>query len=335
MGAVGSLFNGIREQAYHQARALRSAGHTVELLNPWEKYDLDSFDLVQFFQGGPGLHTIETKLQAMGCVSVFAPIIDSMTPHWQYRIAKILGSMHSKFDSVPSYFSKQANGSTGIVARSEYERSKLIRGLGVDASKIRVVLNGCSYSGSVNPELAIEKYNLTDDFVLHVSRFTNPTKNALNMIKAIGPSGRRLIIVGTSEQSSAYYRDIVKETEKYSNITIVGRVEDDIRDSLYAACRVFCLPSHHEGTGLVAVEAASHGANIVITDQGGPPDYFLQYADYVSSAEVPAIAEAMDKAWSREKDGKLQQHVINNLSWSASAISLISAYKDFKQLQTT
>ena len=47
--------------------------------------------------------------------------------------------------------------------------------------------------------------------------------------------------------------------KRYPTVKILGFLDRDVLDSLYAACKVFCLPSRHEGTGLVALEAASHG----------------------------------------------------------------------------
>jgi glycosyltransferase involved in cell wall biosynthesis len=97
--------------------------------------------------------------------------------------------------------------------------------------------------------------------------------------------------------------------------------------NLYAACTVFCLPSVHEGTGLVALEAASLGARIVITRNGGPPDYFADMAEYVDPFSVESIRAGVERAWNAAPSDKLRSHVLTNLTWDASARSLISAYR--------
>lgn len=323
--AVGSPFNGIREQALHQASALMALGHTVILMTPWEKYDLDSFDVFQFFQGGPAFHEIEKRTVATKAKLVFAPIIDTMTPNWQYRISERIGRLHPKISTVQSAFSEQAAKSHLVIARSTYEKSKLIRGLGVNPEKIHIVLNGCPKPESADPQLARNEFSISDDFVLHISKFSNTNKNVLNMIKAIGPMGLTLVIAGTS--SPGNYLDKIKtEASKYSNVRILDRVSDEMRNSLYAACKVFCLPSHREGTGLVAVEAASFGANIVITSKGGPPDYFNSYADYVDDTSVEAISAAVSRAFSREPNPDLKEHALEKLTWEQSAKHLVELY---------
>jgi glycosyltransferase involved in cell wall biosynthesis len=89
---------------------------------------------------------------------------------------------------------------------------------------------------------------------------------------------------------------------------------------------VFCLPSSHEGTGLAALEAASHGAALVITRHGGPKDYFLQHAEYVDPFDVGDIARALKKVWEQPRTGALQEHISSNLTWDHSAQALERVY---------
>jgi len=96
--------------------------------------------------------------------------------------------------------------------------------------------------------------------------------------------------------------------------------------SLYAGCRVFCLPSLHEGTGLVALEAAAHGAGVVITRNGGPPDYFKDLAYYVDPVGVGDIRDTILQAWEKPQGAELRAHVLSSLTWDQSARSLAAAY---------
>ena len=197
--------------------------------------------------------------------------------------------------------------------------------MGINPSKIHIVLNGFPKSVSVDAQVARNEFSINEDFILHISKFTNTNKNVLNMIKAIGPLGFPLIIAGTSSPG-VYLDEIMEEASKYTSIRILGRLSDEMRDSLYAACKVFCLPSHQEGTGLVAVEAASYGANIVITSNGGPPDYFKDYAEYVCDASVDAIKSAVSRAFNKDRSPELKNHVLENLTWEQSAKQLERLY---------
>ncbi|MGH8653533.1 MAG: glycosyltransferase family 4 protein [Gammaproteobacteria bacterium] len=46
----------------------------------------------------------------------------------------------------------------------------------------------------------------------------------------------------------------------FGNVRLYNFLDKVTLHRLYAGCRVFCLPSVFEGTGLAAFEAASYGA---------------------------------------------------------------------------
>ena len=141
--AVGRPFNGVREQAIYQAEALEQLGHEVVRLDPWEKYDLDSFDVVQFFSGGLGLHLIENRRPTPLRMLAFAAIIDSLEPNWRYRIAAGLGNVFpTRLFTVQGAIQRQALGSDLVIARSTHEKERLVDGLGVDPDRVEIVLNG-------------------------------------------------------------------------------------------------------------------------------------------------------------------------------------------------
>ena len=129
---------------------------------------------------------------------------------------------------------------------------------------------------------------------------TSTEGEVLDQLKALGSGGGDIRLLGFQDQSSL--------------------------NSLYAACTVFCLPSYHEGTGLVALEAASYGARIVITQNGGPPDYFGDLAEYVDPYDTDGIQRAITRAWEEPASDTLKRHVLENLTWQASATSLVAAY---------
>ena len=324
--AVGNPFNGVREQAYFQADALEALGHDVVRMNSWEKYTVEDFDIVHFFAGGPPFKGIEGRTPRPVKNLVLAPIIDTRTPNHWYRMSMLIGRTLPKIETIQSYYRAQADSCALVIARSVYEQKKLVEGLGVDPSKVKIVLNGCPATvDNPNPELCREKFGIEGDFVFHLSRITNLNKNVVNMIKGIGPTGIPLIIGGTHIQDSTYAQ-IESLLKKFPNVRLVGRVSEEEKLSLYSACRVFCLPSDFEGTGLVAVEAASYGAKIVITEHGGPPDYFEDFAWYVKTGTAEEIRKHTVAAFESAPGNELSEHVKNKLTWENSAISLATAY---------
>jgi glycosyltransferase involved in cell wall biosynthesis len=326
--ALSGQGNGVAVQAMRQAEALERRGHDVVRLNPWESQNGRQLDVLQFYFGGPQLHDITTNRQLIrDGLLVFAPIIDSNQSFSSYRFAALCGSLSSRFLTVPGVLRRQAQRSDVVLCRSHHERDRLVLGLGVSPNKVERVLNGCAAPVPDSSDVARARstLGLPPEFILHVSAFTQERKNVLRLIEAVEPLGLPLVIAGTATPGSVLER-IERVARKGSWLRLLGWVDPATKAALYASCRVFCMPSMHEGTGLAAVEAAAYGARVVITRNGGPRDYFLQHADYVDPLDVADIRRAVVAAWNRPMDRALQQHVIQNLSWDASAAALERVY---------
>ncbi|MFO0827674.1 MAG: glycosyltransferase [Phycisphaerales bacterium] len=325
MYAISRPTQGVRVQAWRQAEALERLGHEVIRLNPWVAPPLESLDILHFFFGGPLLYRLEAHRYLFRAALVFAPMIDSMEPNWRYRIAATLGALHPRFLTVAGIIRNNARGSELVIARSTHERDRMIHGVGVDPSKIEIVLNGMDPPPQTGPELARAKLDLPDRFLFHVSSYTQPRKNVARLAEAVGPLGYPLVIAGAAVEGRELeaLRALAK---RFPQIRLLGHLEQDVLLSAYAACDTFCLPSLNEGTGLVGLEAAALGAKIVVTRNGGPPDYYGDMAEYVDPLDVAGIARAVQRAWEKPKDDRLRQHVLTNLTWDKSAARLLECY---------
>jgi len=170
------------------------------------------------------------------------------------------------------------------------------------------------------------RLGLPERFLLHVSTYTHARKNALRLAEAAVRAKLPIVFAGTATQGETLNK--LKElAARGDDVRLLGFQDQASLNSLYAACTVFCLPSYHEGTGLVALEAASYGARIVITRNGGPPDYFGDLAQYVDPYDTADIQRAIVRAWEQPPSDELKRHVLQNLTWAASATSLVEAYK--------
>lgn len=315
-------------QARFQAEALEALGHEVARLNPWEWQDPAGFDVVQFFIGGFGLYTVENLSRSVaGGILAFAPIIDSNAPNLLYRLAAAAGNLHPKIFSIPGELRRQALSSDVVICRSTFERERVIKGLGVSAGKVEVVLNGAEpeRSDRRQAEAVRRRLNLPEEYVLHVGAYTQERKNAVRLAEAVGPLGYPLVIAGFA-QPGRTLESLLALARKFGNIRVLGFLDRDSLHGLYAGCRVFCLPSRHEGTGLVALEAAAHGANVVITRNGGPPDYFGPHAEYVDPGSVEQIRNAVRTAWEKPRNTQFREFLSANLTWERSAQALAEAY---------
>jgi glycosyltransferase involved in cell wall biosynthesis len=326
-GAFGvtPFTDGRKVQIQKQAAALERLGHEVVRLNPWESYPLESCDAVHIVQGGLG--NIAGYLGPLPNVRKMgmATFLDTNLPSWALRMSRLAGQFDPRFNTNQSIIFRQSLWCDVVIARSRDERRILVSGIGLPEEKVKIVLNGVDAPTRIDPTRAVKELGVNGDFVFHISTFLDPRKNAVRMIRAVTELGLPLVIAGTAD-NDAWQGVVDRAAAGNAKIRFLGEISAELRDSLYAACRVFCLPSLYEGTGLAALEAASYGANVVITERGGPPDYFESYAEYVNPESVESIRAAIERAWNKPRDGRLKNHVISKLSWESSARALVAAY---------
>jgi glycosyltransferase involved in cell wall biosynthesis len=333
--SIGSPGNGIAEQARRQAEALERRGHEVVRLNPWQWQDEQELDVLHFFLGGLGMAGIgqHRQLTKPGLL-VFAPIIDSNQSFFSYRFAAHLGNLSARLSTVPGIFRQQAGDSDVVVCRSHHEKERIVRGLGIEPAKVEIVLNGCPLPDTEHPEVQQlrNSLDLPEQFVLHISAFTQERKNVLRLVQAVEHLGYPLVIAGRAVPG-AVLDQLRRKAQDRKLLRILGFVDARTKAALYSLCRVFCLPSSHEGTGLAALEAAAYGAALVVTKNGGPPDYFLQHAEYVDPFDLEDIKRAIARAWDKPRDGLFMRYVAENLTWDRSAEALEKLYLKYLALK--
>lgn len=325
--------HGVVAQARQQAEALESIGHTVDLLSPWQLQDVKDLDVLHFFAGCALYPALNDEFPSRRRTLVaYSPIIDSNQSFTAYRLAADLGSISSRFLTIPGIGRLQAQHSDVVICRSQHEQRRVRESLGVPMAKSEIVLNGCSEPRKleISTDSMINSFDLPKDFVLHISAFTQERKNVLRLSQAAAELGFPLVIAGHAN-TGPILDELKQRIRQGQRIILLGFVDEATKAALYSLCRVFCLPSHHEGTGLVAVEAASYGANLVITRNGGPPDYFLEMAEYVDPFDLADIRRGLAVAWDRPKNDRLKSHLLGALTWEHSARSLADVYSKHRE----
>lgn len=313
--------DGSKMQARIWAEELVRKGHQVDLIDPWGHYDWKSYDVIHVFGLGLWNHDIIHWGSGINPNFVFSPIIDTNIPMWKYRIITHLGirklhmytqnyALRSLKDDIKLFF-----------ARSTYESDYLHRGYGVAHEKISIVplsYRKDHYDPSVKKE----------PFCMFAGTMTQPRKNVPNLIKAAKKYGFPLKLVGNTgnAESEANLRALIGGAQ---NIEILGFVSDEELIGLYNRAKVFALPSQNEGVGLVALEAAIHGCNIVITKLGGPKEYYEEgCAQLVDPYDIDDIGQAIMRALSdNSSQPGLRASLIEKYNVSSCVAQLIAAYR--------
>ncbi len=300
--------DGSKMQAEIWIKELEKKGHHVERINPWGHYEWKSFDIIHVFGFGLWNYDMIHWGSGLNPNFVFSPIIDTNTPIWEYRLATYFGCDRLRLFSQNYALRKLKNDIKLFFARSEHEAKYLREGYGISQDKIALV--PLSYRDiDYHPEIQKEP------FCLFAGTMTQPRKNVPRLIEAAKKYKFQLKLVGNTgnTESEAYLQSLINN---YPNIEILGFVSDKELVSLYNRAKVFALPSINEGVGLVALEAAMHGCDIVITNIGGPKEYYpSEMVQLVNPYDIDdigqAVLRAMEDSFSQPKLRNLLEKSFN------------------------
>jgi glycosyltransferase involved in cell wall biosynthesis len=165
------------------------------------------------------------------------------------------------------------------------------------------------------------------DHILMVARIEG-LKNQLNVIKALGGTKYQLTIIGKPALNQiAYYNECRALASEYSNIHFVTEhIEHKKLVSIYKASKVHVLASWFETTGLVSLEAAMMGCNIVVTRKGDTEEYFKDMAYYCEPDDIDSIRDAVIKAYNEPVNPGLKSFIKKNYTWNNAAQQTLEAY---------
>jgi glycosyltransferase involved in cell wall biosynthesis len=156
-----------------------------------------------------------------------------------------------------------------------------------------------------------------------------PHKNQLALIRAMSGSSIHTRIVGPSHRDhSAYHDACVKLAAKSGGrVEVLPGLPHEQLPPLYRSAKVHVLPSLFETTGLVSLEAALCGCNIVTTDRGYARDYFGDLAWYCNPDDPVSIRAAVEQANAAPFRAELRERILANYTWEHTAQATAQAYR--------
>ncbi len=282
----------------------------VDLVNQWDDHDWDSYDYIMIL--GVGKNLID-MINILGKIShakfISAPVIDYTGSIRSFKLrARYYGSVKLRYyKPFHDYFYCKDKFSLYLV-RSEHEKKFLAGGMGIQESKIQIVPISLRFH-KMNIDLTTRKEN----FCFHASRLASYDKNVGRLIEAAKRYQFPLVLAGTlnGEQEKQWLN---KQIEGVSNIKYVGYLSDDELIDYYNRAKVFALPSLVEGVGMVALEAAACGAEIVLTNLGAPKEYYKGRAVLVDPFNVASIGKGVTKALNGFSQPQLREYILNSYS---------------------
>ena len=317
-----SLGDGIVSQALTWKRILEDRGHQVDLADGWHFLDYAQYDLVQMF-GKPinllyDIRGVQMKTKNI----VVAPIFDK-DPNYSFSTYKLLSYFGSeRLRTYNNFYAlrKAKDLVKGCLVRSQYEKDVMVNVFGFEPGICKVVMLS---NGTDGESYSSEREN----FCLHISRLGIPGKNVKRLIEAAEKYQFRLVLGGMLKESEKKTFD--SWIEGRHNITYLGFLSEEKKRELCMKAKVFALPSFVEGVGLAALEAATLGCDIVITNIGGPKEYYGGLAKAVNPNSVDEIGQAVRFFLDGNSfQPALSEHIIENYSDEKVAMNLEKAYSE-------
>lgn len=320
-----NVVSGIVVQAKSWARGLQELGQAVEFPAADKATDWASFDVVHLYQHGPWSLELLKSLQSTPVKVVHSPIIDPPTPYG------LLASLVSRlpFEKLRMMQNQRLLRVYGrmcdvTLARSQHEATSL-KAVGVPASRISSLHIPLANSWQVQEADVID--HPRSDAVFHVSHLSQPRKNVAALIALAIEEGFRLRLAG-SISDDGFAASVADAVKKHPNIAYLGRISDEQMREEMLSCAVFCLPSLHEGVGLVALDAAYCGANLVVTARGGTPEYLGRCATVVDPRDIATLKSAVLDALRLPRPNlTAHRYAVEHFSPRASAEKLLNLYE--------
>ena len=314
--------SGVKIQGIMWRDALASRGHDAVLVNYWDNTDFASFDAFIILRWTSSLRNMLGDLKIYNVPIISAPVFDPNKSVRAYKIAAKYGHFRPLHLTTPTHeYYKSVKDIAGFFARSEYEKKYLRECFGIAEEKIKIV----PLSFRIEPAESMPENK--EAFCFHVSNLNSGYKNVGRLIEAAEKYGFRLVL-GGSVQGEAGRKWLDDKIAGHENITYAGLLTDEELRSYYLRAKVFALPSLWEGVGMVALEAASCGCEVVLTNDGAPKEYYNGLARLVDPHSVDDIGRAVMEKLECESTGELMRHIKANYSFGNCARILEEAVSE-------
>lgn len=218
------------------------------------------------------------------------------------------------------------NFANRVIAVSPSLTAQLRQSFPKRAEAISYIPNGTSdLPGDADPALILERMGLEDgNFLLAVARLV-PEKGLHDLIDAHERSNckAKLVIAGSADHESDYARELLARAS--DRVVFAGVQSRATLKCLYEHCALFVMPSYHEGLPIAALEAASCGARMLLSDIPANLDIGLDAANYFPVGDVEALAQRLDADCA--EFGIDHDSVRARFSWDKAAEDTLGVYR--------
>ena len=289
------------------------------------------------------------KIKLLHCTSNTAPVNVKVplvvTIHDIIYLEKWMireGSWYQRFGNLYRRWNvpKIAERAEMIITVSDYERQRIIEGLGIQPERVRTIYNACG--NHFTPERNDEKLeafkkkmNLPERFILFLGN-TDPKKNLPNVMRALGiihskgkldfklvmpDFGRDALLNILKQQNNEHLMDY---------IMLTGYIPNNELPNLYRLAEIFLYPSLRESFGIPILEAMACGTPVITSNTSAMPEVAGKDAVLVDPLKAEQIAETIIQLLTNDT---LRKKAITygiqraaSFSWNKTAKEVLDVY---------
>jgi glycosyltransferase involved in cell wall biosynthesis len=164
------------------------------------------------------------------------------------------------------------------------------------------------------------------DFILAVGRFVKE-KGFHDLVEAVRDSGQKLVLAGRPDHESNYSRAL-ESSARAIGAELAGFVRGEAKENLFLRCRLFVIPSLHEGLSLALLEAMSYNCDILASDIPANMELSLPEECYYPAGDVDILAAKIKKKFEKPfKPCDYDSILKNRYDWGRAAERVRSIYE--------
>lgn len=230
-----------------------------------------------------------------------------------------------------------ARHASTIVVCSSFMQGELVKGLGADLSKIRIVANGVSRTAIGTPGQMPQNDSVDSPFVIGFLgrlEWEKGVHHVIDSLKYLPTSDFRVDIVGSGSQLESL-QEKVERNNLTDRVHFHGFVTAQEKQKLLNNFSVLVVPSSYEPFGIVALEGAAQGIPLIVGRTGGlidivPDDSCGYPMDEITGAEIAHQVERIveDLHEARTRAARLLERLLTEFTWEAIAESTDLVYSE-------
>jgi glycosyltransferase involved in cell wall biosynthesis len=222
-----------------------------------------------------------------------------------------------------------------VLTLSAFSRGEIVRHLGIEASKIRVIPLGLGLSPDVERPAAAAPPGAPH--ILFVGSLFN-RRHVDALVRAMPAvlrrvPGARLTIVGDNRTWPRIDpAGLADELGITPHVTVTTFVDDARLRALYAEATTFAFLSEYEGFGLTPLEALAAGVAPVVLDTPVAREVYGAAATYVAAPDAGLVADALTAVLTepehRARVLEAAPAVLAQYRWADAAPATLRAIED-------